>query len=72
MHLLFQILRDHILPIFLAAGSGAIFWRVFRPDIRSLARVAFYILSPCLVFSSLTANALPASEFCQVSRSAPS
>ena len=63
MQLLFQILRDHILPIFLAAGLGAMFWRVFRPEIRSLARIAFYILSPCLVFSSLSANALPASEF---------
>jgi hypothetical protein len=51
------------LPIFLAAGLGAIFWRVVRPDIRSLARVTFYILSPCLVFTSLSANALPVSEF---------
>ena len=66
MQLLFQILRDHILPIFLAAGMGAIFWRVFRPDVRSVARVAFFILSPCLVFSSLSANALPASDFWQL------
>jgi len=66
MYLLFQILRDHITPIFLAAGLGAIFWRIFHPDVRSLARIAFYILSPCLVFSSLAANALPASEFWQL------
>lgn len=66
MHLLFQILRDNILPIFLVAGLGAIFWRVFRPDVRSFARVAFYILSPCLVFSSLATIELPASEFWQL------
>ncbi len=66
MHLIFQILRDHILPIFLVAGLGAIFWATFRPDVRSLTRVAFYILSPCLVFSSLTTNSLPASEFWQL------
>ena len=66
MHILFQILRDQILPIFLVVGLGVVFWRVFRPDTRSLSRIAFYILSPCLVFSSLTGNRLPASEFWQL------
>lgn len=66
MHLLFQILRDHILPIILVVGVGAIFWHVFSPDIRSLSRIAFYILSPCLVFSSITGSTLPASEFWQM------
>ena len=64
--MLFQILRDHILPIFLVVGIGAVFWRIFRPDTRSLSRIAFYILSPCLVFSSLTGNQIPASEFWQL------
>ena len=66
MSLFFQILRDQILPIFLAAGTGAAFWHVFRPDIKSLSRVSFYILSPCLVFSSITSNNLPALEFWRI------
>lgn len=66
MSLFFQILRDQILPIFLAAGTGAAFWHVFHPDIKSLSRVSFYILSPCLVFSSITSNNLPALEFWRI------
>ena len=66
MYLLLQILRDQILPIFLAAGIGAAFERIFHPDIKSLSRVSFYILSPCLVFSSITSNTLPALEFWRI------
>ena len=66
MYLFLQILRDQILPIFLAAGIGAAFWHIFHPDIKSLSRVSFYILSPCLVFSSITSNNLPALEFLRI------
>ena len=66
MYLLLPILRDQILPIFLAAGIGAAFERIFHPDIKSLSRVSFYILSPCLVFSSITNNNLPAIEFWRI------
>ena len=66
MHLLIQILRDQILPIFLAVGIGSVFWFYFRPDIKSMSRLSFYILSPCLVYSSISNNNLPAVEFWRI------
>ena len=66
MYLFSQIFRDQILPIFLAAGIGTTFWYIFHPDIKSLSRVSFYILSPCLVFSSIISNNLPALEFWRI------
>jgi predicted permease len=60
------ILVNNLVPIYLVAGIGFAFGRLFKPDIRTLSRLAFYIFSPCLVFNSLTQNHLPASQFWQM------
>jgi predicted permease len=57
-----EILSNYIAPIFIASGLGAVFSRVFKPDIKPMARLAFYVLSPCLVFSALTTTAVPVAE----------
>lgn len=62
MILLFDILYQHIAPILVAVGLGTLFGWVFKPDLKTLARLAFYVLSPCLVFSGLTTTNIPADE----------
>jgi predicted permease len=56
------IFYSNILPTMLAAGAGYLLGRRLRPDVRSIARLAFYIFSPCLVFSSLSQSQLDSVE----------
>ncbi|MBI3359833.1 MAG: AEC family transporter [Chloroflexi bacterium] len=63
MSLLALILVNNLLPIFLVAGAAYLFGRLFQPDLKTVSRLAFYIFSPCLVFTSLTENHLPVAEF---------
>ncbi len=63
MTLLLTILTNQIAPILLAAGAGFFLGRKFKTDIRAVARIAFYILTPCLVYVSLTENRLGGDEF---------
>ncbi|MEO6624373.1 MAG: AEC family transporter, partial [Burkholderiaceae bacterium] len=64
--LYWEITYHNILPIFLAAGAGLALGRRFVIDIRSLSRVAFYILSPCLVFNSLSHSTLTGGDVARV------
>ncbi len=64
--LYWEITYHNILPIFLAAGAGLALGRRFVIDIRSLSRVAFYILSPCLVFNSLSHSTLTGGDVVRV------
>lgn len=50
-------------PILLTAGAGFTVGRVFKIDLRSVSRLAFYIFSPCLVFMSLYQTQLSGVEF---------
>jgi malate permease and related proteins len=61
--LLAQIFLNNILPIFLTAGAGFVVARRFKPDLKTVSRLSFYIFSPCLVFTSLTHIELSADEF---------
>lgn len=63
MTLLAVILANNILPIFLVAGAAFLFGRFAKPDLKTVSRLAFYIFSPCLVFTSLAENHLPGGEF---------
>jgi hypothetical protein len=47
-----------ILPILLMAGLGYLLERCLPLDVRTLSRVTFYLLSPCLAFSSLSTSRL--------------
>ena len=62
MSLHIEILSNYIAPIFIASGIGAVFSRVFKPDVKAVARLAFHVLSPCLVFSALTTTAIPVAD----------
>ncbi len=58
MDSLFALFSENLLPVFLAAGAGYAL-AFFSPlETRSVSRIAFYIFSPCLVFTLLTQNEL--------------
>ncbi len=52
------VLVNIILPILLMAGLGFLLDRWLDLDIHTLSRVTFYLLSPCLAFSSLSTTQL--------------
>jgi predicted permease len=64
--LLPQIFVQNILPVFLVVGVGALLSVTVRPDVRSLSRITFYVLGPCLIFSGLTRTPLSGSEVQQI------
>jgi malate permease and related proteins len=61
--LLFSILADDILPIFIIAAIGFMLARAWGVEARGLARVTFNALSPCLVFNLLVTSTLGAADF---------
>jgi malate permease and related proteins len=61
--LLLSIFASDVLPIFVVAGVGFTVARVLRADVRTLSRVTFNALSPCLVFHLLVTSRLSASDF---------
>jgi predicted permease len=64
-HLL-SLFANNILPIFLAAGAGYLLTKYKNLNPRTVSRIAFYILSPCLVFTLLTSNQINAQEALRV------
>jgi malate permease and related proteins len=63
MFLLLSILANDILPIFAVASVGFVLARRYHVDVRSLSRISFNALSPCLVFTSLMTTELGFAEF---------
>lgn len=61
-----SVFLNNLLPIFLCAAAGVALGRAFHPDLRSITRLAFYVFSPCLVFSSLTQSLVNGAEFAQL------
>jgi predicted permease len=55
---LFTLFLNNLLPILLIAGAGFLVGKMMKIDPRSLSRVVFYILSPCLVFTLLVDSQL--------------
>jgi len=66
LSLLFEVFLNNLLPVFLSAGAGVALGRAFRPDLKTVTRLAFYIFSPCLVFASLTQTEVTGAEFGQL------
>ena len=64
--LYWQILYNNILPIFLTAGAGFALGRAFKPDIRAISRLSFYIFSPSLIFVSISHSELTGAAFGQM------
>jgi malate permease and related proteins len=63
---LLEILVHDIVPIFVVIGLGYAFARRTQPELRTLSRLTFYILSPCLVFISLVESNIAGDEVVQI------
>lgn len=63
MHLLLTILADDILPIFVVASVGFVLARRLHVDVKSLSRITFNALAPCLVFNLLVTSQIGPGEF---------
>ncbi len=63
MSLLLSILASDIFPIFLIAGVGFVLARVLQADVRTLSRVVFNALAPCLVFNTLVTSRITGVQF---------
>ena len=61
-----SVLTQNILPIFIVAAFGYGLHRFVGLDKRPLSTAVLYVLSPCLVFSSLVNSNLPSSELGQL------
>lgn len=66
MSTLLEILTHDILPILVVIGLGYVFARRTRADWQTASRLTFYVLSPCLVFTSLIESDIVGSEIVQL------
>ncbi len=63
MTTLLSIFANDVLPVFVVAAVGFTVARVFKADVRTLSRITFNALSPCLVFHMLVTSSLGAADF---------
>ncbi|MFZ5915897.1 MAG: AEC family transporter [Chloroflexota bacterium] len=62
MDILLAIFVENILPVFIAVGLGFVLDRKFHLEIKTLSRVSFYVLGPCLIFTSLSKSSVSGAE----------
>jgi predicted permease len=53
------LFSDNLLPVFLAAGAGWLLKAMLDLDPRPVARTAFYIFAPCLIFRIIVDSEVP-------------
>lgn len=58
-----NIFLNNILPAFLVMSAGVILDRGLHVDKRTISRTAIYVLTPCLVFSSIVQSTVDPSQF---------
>lgn len=63
MTALAHIFINNILPAFLVIGAGVILGRWLGVEKRSISRMAIYILTPCLILSSISESTIDAGSF---------
>jgi predicted permease len=63
LNLLLSIFADDILPIFAIAGVGFLLARHFDTSVKTVSKVSFNALSPCLVFDQLVTSKITGAEF---------
>lgn len=63
---LLQIFVDNIAPILVIAGVGFYLGRRFEVDPRPVGRILFNVLSPALVFQSISTSEITGSEVLQI------
>lgn len=66
MTLLLSIFANDVLPVFLIAFVGFLLARLLHADVKTLSRVTFNALVPCLVFSLIVTTRISAQEFGQM------
>ncbi len=66
MSTLLEILTHDILPILVVMGLGYAFTRRTHANWQTASRLTFYVLSPCLVFTSLIESDIAGSEIVQL------
>lgn len=64
--LVLTILLDDLVPIFVVAAVGFVLARRWHVDVKSLSRVTFNALGPCLIFHLLVTSSVSATEAGQV------
>lgn len=67
MNNLYPLFANNILPIFITAAAGWLIGKVSHIESRTVARIAFYIFSPALVFQLITNNHISGDEFARMS-----
>jgi hypothetical protein len=63
---LLEIFGQNILPIFIVAGIGFSLVRYAGADVRTLSRVTFHVLTPCLIFEILITSNVCAHELAKL------
>ena len=63
MTLLLSIFASDVLPIFVVASIGFLLARFLRADVKTLSRITFNALAPCLVFDLLVTSKISPDEF---------
>lgn len=59
---LLAIFANDIVPVFLIAGAGYLVARFAKTDVRTLTRVAFFVLLPCLIFNLIVTSPITGSD----------
>jgi len=62
MEILLSIFVENILPVFIILGLGYLLDKKFHLDVKTISRTAFYVLGPCLIFTSLTRSSVSGEE----------
>ncbi len=63
MELGWSIFTNNVLPAFIVIGIGVLLERRIAIDKRTLSRLAIYVLTPCLVFSSIVQSEVDPGQF---------
>lgn len=63
MNLLLSIFADDIVPIFAIAGVGFLLARHFDASVKTVSKLSFNALSPCLVFDQLVTSNITGPQF---------
>ncbi len=63
MTLLLSIFANDVLPVFVVASVGYLLAHFLRVDVKTLSRVVFNALAPCLVFNLLVTSKISPDEF---------
>jgi predicted permease len=58
-----SIFINNVLPSFIVVGVGYLLERRIKVDKRTLSRLAIYVLTPCLVFSSIVNSKVDSGQF---------